>query len=139
MDDPGLEPGIGEGLFDGLVVGAGLLDGDDQVAEVPRPDRLLHRGDGLLEAEPRVVHGCGWDEDAAVEIGEHPLGAGLGTIDCDDAEVLRGGVLNPGMERAGGLGDQLGARGAAASPAAGHGSHANTSWGWGTRRPKPAE
>ena len=31
----------------------------------------------------------GADEDAAVEVGEHPLGAGLGAVDGDDPEVLR--------------------------------------------------
>ena len=38
----------------------------------------------------RVFDLSGFDEEAAVEVGEHPLGPGLGTIDADDAEVLQG-------------------------------------------------
>ena len=42
-----------------------------------------------LEARPGVLDDGGGYEDAAVEVGEHPLGAGLGAVDGDDAEVLR--------------------------------------------------
>ena len=61
------------------------------------------------EARPGVLDDGRGDEDAAVEVGEHPLGAGLGAVDGDDAEVLRPDGLDPGVDRAEGLVDDLGA------------------------------
>jgi hypothetical protein len=49
-------------------------------------------------------HG-GWDEDASVEIGEHPLGTSLGTIHGHDTEVLGADLLDPRVERSGRLDD----------------------------------
>ena len=57
--------------------------------------------------------GVGWTDDISIEIGEHPFGTGLGAIDGDDAEVLGPDLLDPGMDRARGLGD----RGGTAGPA----------------------
>ena len=88
VDDPRLEAGGGEGAADRPVIGAGLLDGDDEVAEVVGGDRLAQGRDGPVEAGPRVFDDGLGDEDAAVEVGEQPVGAGLGGIDGDDAEVL---------------------------------------------------
>ena len=66
---------------------------------------LADLGDHRVEARLVVFDHGGGDEDAAVEVGEHPLGAGLGTIDGHDAEVLGADLLDPGMERSGRLGD----------------------------------
>ena len=52
------------------------------------------------------LSGC--NEEAAVEVGEHPLGPGLGTIDADDAEVLRSDGLDPGSDHPARLVDGLG-------------------------------
>jgi hypothetical protein len=137
MDVPSLKPGGREGALRRQVVDTGLFDGDDEIAEVVVRNGLPQCGDGLLEALPRRFDGDGFHEDAAVKIGEHPLGTCLGTIDGHDAEVLRGGLLDPRMERAGRLDNRTGARGATASPAPDYSSHANTSWGWEERCPKP--
>ena len=110
MDDAGLEAGGGEGALDRPVIVAGALDGDDEVAEVVGrrrpggPGRRRRRGPAVM------LDGGGWNEDVAIEIGEHPFGAGLGTIDGDDAEVLRSDLLDPGMDRSRGLGDRGGRR-----------------------------
>jgi hypothetical protein len=46
-------------------------------------------GDGGREGRA-VVLDCGrFDQDSTVEVGEQDLGAGLGTIDADEGEVLR--------------------------------------------------
>ena len=55
-----------------------------------------------------VLNLGGWDEDPAVEIGEHPFGPSLGTIDTDDTEVLRADQLDTGTDHATGLVDGLG-------------------------------
>ena len=47
--------------------------------------------------------GGGRDEDVAVEVGEHPLGAGLGTVEADDAEVLGSDLLDARVKDAGRL------------------------------------
>jgi len=86
MNVPGFEPGRCEGVFDGKVINASLLDANDQIAEVMRHDRSLQARDRFLEALPRMFDRCGRDEDATVEIGEDPFGSSLGTIDGDDAE-----------------------------------------------------
>ena len=52
-----------------------------------------------------MVDGGGRDEDVAVEVGEHQLGARLGTVDADDAEVLGTDVLDAWVEHAARLGD----------------------------------
>ena len=108
MDEAGLEPGGGEGPLDGEVVAAGPLDGDDEVAEAGSATASR-----IVGPWPRVPRGCArrrWRyEDAAVEVGEHPFGAGLGAVDGDDAEVLGPDGLDPGVDGAEGLVDDLGA------------------------------
>src|SRR5262249_54840557 len=126
MNDPGLVAGGGVGALNRLMIGTGPFDGDRDIAEVMSRDRLPQGGDGLLEALPGMLDLGGFDQDAAVEIGEYPLGAGLGTIDRHDAEVLGCGHLDPGVNRAGWLDDRVVARRAASSPP-GRSSHANTS------------
>jgi hypothetical protein len=55
-----------------------------------------------------VLNLGGWNENTAVEIGEHPLGPSLGTIDTDDTEVLRADRLDTGTDHATRLVDGLG-------------------------------
>jgi len=73
-----------------------------------------HRLDHGPEAGLGVLHLGGVDSDAAVEVGEHPLGPGLGTIDADDAEMLRPDGLDSGSDHPARLVDGLG-RGRGAS------------------------
>ena len=51
----------------------------------------------------------GWNENPAVEIGEHPLGPSLGTIDTNDTEVLRADPLDTWTDHAMSLVNALGA------------------------------
>ena len=45
------------------------------------------------------------DENAAIEIGQEELGACLGRVEADDAEVFRPHLLDAGMEQAARLAD----------------------------------
>ena len=107
VDDPDLEARLGEGTLDGAVVASRPLDNHDLI-----PDPGLLQGgaktlDHRSEACLGVLNLCGWDEDAAVEIGEHPFGPSLGTIDTDDTEVLRADPLDTGTDHATRLVDGL--------------------------------
>ena len=51
----------------------------------------------------------GRGEDGAREVGEHPLGAVLGAIDGDDAEVLGSNAFDACVEDAAGLVNGVGA------------------------------
>jgi hypothetical protein len=77
----------------------------------PSPPHLLQGGaqapDHGSEACLGVLNLGGWDEDAAVEIGEHPFGPSLGTIDTDDTEVLRSDRSDTGTDHATSLVDGL--------------------------------
>src|ERR1700736_6605594 len=66
MDEACLEAGLAEGLLDGPMIFAGAFDGDDEVAEVV-----------LLASLTDAVAG-----------GEEVVGARLGAIDGDNAEVF---------------------------------------------------
>ena len=85
VHDPDLEACLGKGTLDGGVVVSRPLDDHDLI---PDPE-LLQSGaevpDHGSEACLGVLNLGGWNENPAVEIGEHPLGPGLGAIDTDDA------------------------------------------------------
>ena len=120
MDDADLESRGGDGTLDRAVVAAGPFDDHDQVADLgrSRAERTLDRRAnpaGLLD------HG-GSDEDAAVEVGEHPFGTGLGAIDGDDTEVLGSDPLDTGTDHATSLVDGLG-------------SGSRASWTWESPQP----
>ena len=85
-----------ECAFNWQVVNAGPLDGDDDVAQAVTLDRLAELGDGGGEAMAIVLEHRGRNENAAIEVGQHPFGPGLGTIDSHDAEVVRPDLLDPG-------------------------------------------
>src|SRR6266850_5177799 len=109
VDDAGLEAGGGEGVLNGAMVTAGPLDGDHEVAQVvvaAGPAELI---DGGVEGGAVVREQRGGHQDVAVEIGEHPLGAGLGAIDRDDAEVFGTDLLDARMKSAAGLLNNVGA------------------------------
>jgi hypothetical protein len=54
----------------------------------------------MVERSAIVFNDSRRDEDTSVEIGQHPLGSGLGTVHGDDSEVLRADGLYPGRENA---------------------------------------
>ena len=55
-----------------------------------------------------VLNLAGWNENPAIEIGEHPFGPSLGTIDTDDTEALWADHLDTGTDHSTGLVDSLG-------------------------------
>src|SRR5262249_58643561 len=75
VDDGGFEAGGGDVHVHGAMIRAGLLGGDDRVAEVMLGDGPLEVGDGGVESRAGVLDGGQGDEDAAVEVGEQPGGA----------------------------------------------------------------
>src|SRR5262249_4076426 len=83
-------------------------DGDDQALQAMTPHGIAEGLQRPLEADLGVLDHGRRHEDPAVEVGQHPFGAGLGAINADDAEVLRPHGLNPGMEGAPGFVDQVG-------------------------------
>jgi hypothetical protein len=87
------------------MVAAGPLHGDDEIVELVLLDRLPEPLDGGPEAGLGVRDLDGFDQDLAEEVGEHPLGPGLGAVDTDDAEVLGSDLLDAGMEHPCGLVD----------------------------------
>lgn len=119
VDDAGLEAGGGEGPLHDAVVAAGALDGGDQVPQVVLGSRGADGGDGVVEGGAGVVEEGGRHQHLAEEVGEHPLGAVLGAIDADDAEVIGADLLDTGVERPFGLVDRSGTAGAETFAAAG--------------------
>ena len=107
VNRPGVEPGLDESPFDREVIPPGPLDGDDHVQQTGPLDDLAYRLHHRLEAVSCVLDRGGRYEDLAVEVGQHPFGAGLGTINADDAEMLRTDGLNPGVDDPAGLVDQV--------------------------------
>jgi hypothetical protein len=105
-------------------IATGALDNDDQVFEVMASNGLAENSDGFVEGSPIVFDDRGSDEDAAVEVGRHPLGASLGAVNGDDTEVLRTNFLNPWREDTGWfakLAEFAGTTGGAAAFACTHG------------------
>ena len=92
------------------VVAAGAFHRHQQIMEGMLLQRLPDLGDGGLQGGAVVFDDRGRDEDIAVEVAEHPLGAGLGTIDADDAEVLGSDLLDAGVNDAGRLVQDLARR-----------------------------
>jgi hypothetical protein len=63
--------------------------------------------DGRVEGGAVVIHPSSREQDIAVEVGQHPLGASLGRIDGDDAEVLGPDRLDAGVDDPAGLLEKL--------------------------------
>src|SRR5262249_26348365 len=117
--------GLGEGVAGYMVVAAGALDGDHEVPEVVGRLGAAEVGQGGSGLDALLGHLGGGHQDVAVKVAEHPLEARLGTIDGDDAEVLRPDRLHAGMDDAAGLLQEGWTRGGGASAGtfAWHGSH----------------
>jgi hypothetical protein len=97
------------------VVATGALDSDHHVSELVAGDRLAERDQGLVERSAMVLNHSRWAEDTAVEVGEHPLRAGLGAVHGDDTEVLGTDSLNSGGKNTVGLTNVAALAGAVAS------------------------
>src|SRR5205085_1531773 len=93
----------GAGALHGSVVAARAFHRHQEIVEgvllAGVPD-LCH---GRLQRGAVMLDDRGRYADVAVEVAEHPLGAGLGTIDADDAEVLGSDLLDARVNDAGRL------------------------------------
>ena len=70
MDEAGVEAGLTKRQLDGAMIVAGAFDGDDDILEVVLAHGLTDAVDDGLEVAARVRHGGGFEEGAAVEVGE---------------------------------------------------------------------
>lgn len=100
MDQARLEVGLAEGVLDGPMVLAGAFDGDNDIGPVVPLHSLADAVDGRPEGAAVVRQGGRFEEHAAIEVGEEVPGAGLGTVEGDDAEVLGSDGLEAGREEA---------------------------------------
>ena len=103
MDHARLKASLAEGVLDGVMVTAGPFDGDQAIADVVLLQGNSNLVDGRIEFHTVVCHLGGRDQDVAIEVGQHPFGAGLGTIDTDDAEMFRTDFLHARVDDAAGF------------------------------------
>jgi hypothetical protein len=103
VENAGLEAGGGEGALHHLVIVAGPFAGDEAIAEVMSGKGLAELGDGGVEVGSGRGNDGGRDKGAALAIGEEELGADLGTVEADAAEVVGADALHAGMEHAAGF------------------------------------
>src|SRR5262249_38073202 len=91
---------------DGSMILAGPFDGDDEVLELVLLDGLAQALQGGLEVAAAVRQVGGWDEQAAIEIGDQVARGGLATINGHDAKALRADLLDAVTELAVGFLEQ---------------------------------
>ena len=100
MDQTGLAAGLAKGALHGTVVGAGHLHGHDVILQCRAAGSLRGVAGGQFQRGALVFHDGRRDEYLAVEVAEHPLRAGFGTIYGDDAEAFRPDLLHAGLDHA---------------------------------------
>jgi hypothetical protein len=103
VDDTHLEVGGGEGALHRPVVAAGALHGNQKIVNAVFLQGLPDLGNSSIEAGAVVLDDGRGDKDVAVKIAEHPLGTCFGTINADDAEVLRPYLLDARVDDTAGL------------------------------------
>ena len=108
VHDANLEARLGKGMLDGAVVASRPLDDHDLIPDPGLLQGATQAPDHGSEACLGVLNLGGWNENPAVEIGEHPLGPSLGTIDTNDTEVLRADPLDTWTDHATSLVNALG-------------------------------
>ena len=102
-----LEASTGEAALDDAVIAAGTLDGDETVAELVRGKGVSNLSDGGVQVRSVMGDVGRRDKDASIEVGEEELGAHLGTVEADDAEVLGTDLLDARVQHAGRLANML--------------------------------
>jgi hypothetical protein len=70
MDQARVEAGLAEGQLHRPMILAGAFDGDDDILEIVLAHGLANTVDGGLEVAAVVVHGGGFEERPAIEVGE---------------------------------------------------------------------
>jgi hypothetical protein len=87
LDDADRKSGFGEGVLHHALARISGFDDDDQVYKGVASRSVANALLECVEAEA-VMRGCGrLDENTAAEVGKHDLGASLGAIDAERAEV----------------------------------------------------
>jgi hypothetical protein len=89
MDQAHVPAELAESPLHGTMIFAGAFDGDDEVSQIVLAERLADALDGGLQFALAMHHHRGRHMNGAEEIRQHELGAGLGAIDGNNAEVLR--------------------------------------------------
>ena len=98
MHDADLEAGRGEGLANDVVVSAGAFDGDDEVMKCIFLVGFTQAFYGGIQIGAVMFNNGGWDQDVAEKVAQHPLGTRFGTIDADNAKMLRADTLHPWLD-----------------------------------------
>jgi len=104
MNDTRLESGITTGALHGAVIISGALNGNQEVTELVLADGVSQQGDHVLQLGARMFDRGGLQEDASIEVAEHPARALLGAIHGDNSEVLGSDGLDALVQQAAGLG-----------------------------------
>jgi hypothetical protein len=107
MENACLETGGGEVTLHGAVIAAGAFDGHDAVAELVLLEGVADLSDRVVETDPGVLDGSGWNEDAAVEVGEQEFGACFSAVEAEDAEVFGSDQLDARVKHPARLADRL--------------------------------
>src|SRR5262245_56295375 len=89
MDQPGVEAGLAESPFDGAMIFASAFNGDDLVSNVVLLQSSSNAKDASLQVGVSVRYGSGFKENVAIEISQEVPGAGFGTVETEDGEMLR--------------------------------------------------
>jgi hypothetical protein len=109
--------GFPESALDGAVIFTRTLNGHDVIPQVVLCKSLADAVNRSREISTRVPY-RGWlDENFAVEIGKHVAGSCLGTVDANNAKVLRTNNLNTVREATRGLGQKANFGRLASTPA----------------------
>jgi hypothetical protein len=94
----GLGAGGGEGTLHNAVRAARAFDGDQAITELVLREGVANLRDRRVQGESRRSDNGGGKEDTAVAVGEEKLGACLGTVEAEDAEVFWADLLDAGVE-----------------------------------------
>ena len=103
VDESSLEARIPKGAHDHLMVGSGHFDADNGVLYFIFFVCFFKLCNRSLQITMSVLDAGGFEKNSAVKVTEEPLGSRLGTVDTDDAKVLRPNLHDARLNDAGGL------------------------------------
>ena len=103
VDQTDIETSGGKSILHGVMVTPSSFDSDDHIEQAMSLSDGAYLGDGCIKLQAIVGNPGGRDKDVTIEIGKQELGACLGGIDADDAEVFRADFLDRGCRIAHGL------------------------------------
>ena len=103
VDESRFEARIPKGSHDHLMVGSGHFDADNGVLYFIFFVCFFKLCNRFLQITMSVLDAGGFEKNSAVKVTEEPLGSRLGTVDTDDAKVLRPNLHDARLNDAGGL------------------------------------